>query len=129
MFEQHLTGRREAHVSARPVQEPRSELALEVRNGLRQRGLRDVEPFGCAAEVKLLAENREIPKLAELDRRRNGGEPCDRPQVILPGLMHVVFPAHNSPRSLRHSSIRSTYGPRNGADTRRSACRHHAFKR
>jgi hypothetical protein len=79
-----------------------------------------VEPLGRAAEVKLLAENREIPKFAELDRRRNGREPCDLPRVIFPGLVPVVFPAHHSPRSLCHSSIRNAYGLRNGARAARN---------
>jgi hypothetical protein len=56
-----------------------------------------VKAFRRAAEVELLAEDREIPKLAKLDRDRNGGEACDLPQMMLSGLLHVVFPAHNFP--------------------------------
>src|SRR5205814_2880608 len=64
--QQDLTGGRELDVPARTVEQTRAELPLELRDGLRQRRLGDVQSLGCSSEVELLAQNREVAELAEL---------------------------------------------------------------
>jgi hypothetical protein len=48
------------------VQQPHAEAVLEGLDGLAQRRLRHVQPFGGATEVQLLGHRDEVPRLAHV---------------------------------------------------------------
>ena len=68
MLQEHFPRGSELDVPARPLEQSRPELPLQLCDCLRERRLRDVQALCCAAEVELLAEDGEVPKLAKLER-------------------------------------------------------------
>jgi hypothetical protein len=68
MLEENLAGRSQLDVAARPLEQLRAELPLELRDCLRERRLRDMQSLRCAAEVELLTEDGEVTELSELER-------------------------------------------------------------
>jgi hypothetical protein len=68
VLQEHFTGRGQLDVTARPLEQPRSQLALQLGYRLRQRRLRDVQALRGAAEVELLAQDGEVTELSELER-------------------------------------------------------------
>ena len=65
-------GRRELDPPARPDEQRKPELFLECPDLLAQRGLRDVQAFGSAAEVQLLRDGDEVTQLTKLHEDGNG---------------------------------------------------------
>lgn len=85
MFEQNSARRGQPDMPTRPIQQSRPELPLELGDRLRQRGLRDVQPPDCSAEVELLAQNREVAKLTKLERGGCHVRVFDRPEIAFCG--------------------------------------------
>src|SRR5258708_3901036 len=66
LLEEHPTGARELHVTARAPEQRRLEFLLQPPDLLAQRWLRDVETRGRPAEVQLLGHGNEVPEVSKL---------------------------------------------------------------
>ena len=62
--------RSEFHPARPTLEEIDTDLALEIMDLSRERGLRDAQLLGCAAEVELLGDRDEVADLAKVDVHR-----------------------------------------------------------
>jgi hypothetical protein len=66
LFVELMAGGRRRYTAARPLEEWRAELCLELLDRLADTRLGEAEPFGGAAEVQLLVEGEEDAELAKV---------------------------------------------------------------
>ena len=67
-LEEDGAGRCQFDVACRSLEQHHAELTLQLVDGTRKRGLRDVKPISSVPEVQLLNYSHEIAQLPDLDR-------------------------------------------------------------
>jgi len=65
-IEEELSHARQVDAPRRPLEELDAKLLFELADRLAERGLRDVQLFGCSAEVERLGNRNEVPQLTQV---------------------------------------------------------------